>query len=290
MTARKQPRRAKPADGDSELKVFDFSLEDKKLSSEEDPQDEAPVVDKLSKKRGSVDPSPDRPEGGVGNEVQSMLERFGADISKVMQAKRKRLKTLTETSLKGSHHKLEQLWNSQYTQRQKLTQDYSQQVSSVLQQWETEALRVEEQEEKLNVGFECLSPGFECLSPGFECLSPGFERLSPGFERLSPGFECLSPGFERLSPGFERLSPGFERLSPGFERLSPGFERLSPGFECLSPGFERLSPGFERLSPGFERLSPGFERLSPGFERLSPGFECLNPGFDVNQHLLSAVC
>lgn len=36
--------------------------------------------------------------------------------------------------------------------RQKLTQHYSQQVSAALQQWEMEAQRSEEQEEKFNVG------------------------------------------------------------------------------------------------------------------------------------------
>lgn len=36
--------------------------------------------------------------------------------------------------------------------RQKLTNQYSQQVSSALQQWEAEAQRSEEQEEKFNVG------------------------------------------------------------------------------------------------------------------------------------------
>lgn len=36
--------------------------------------------------------------------------------------------------------------------RQKITQQYSQQVSTALQQWETEAQRSEEQEEKFNVG------------------------------------------------------------------------------------------------------------------------------------------
>lgn len=77
------------------------------------------------------------------NEVQSMLERFGgkcpinfsyfpplnylfdsvnyvifpADISKAMQAKRKRLETFTKSSLKGSNQKLEQLWRTQHAQR-----------------------------------------------------------------------------------------------------------------------------------------------------------------------------
>lgn len=36
--------------------------------------------------------------------------------------------------------------------RQKLTQQYSQQVSAALQQWEVEAQRSEEHEEKFNVG------------------------------------------------------------------------------------------------------------------------------------------
>ncbi|XP_059916660.1 synaptonemal complex protein 3 isoform X2 [Gadus macrocephalus] len=150
MATRKLKKKSKHPEGSSDLKVFDFDLEEKKLSSEEDTRDETPVVDKSGKKRGSLEFSAEGPEAAVGNEVQSMLERFGADISKVMQAKRKRLEVLTKTSLKGSHSKLEQLWNSQYNQRQKLTQDFSQQVSSVLQQWEAEALRAEEQEEKLN--------------------------------------------------------------------------------------------------------------------------------------------
>uniref|UniRef100_A0A3Q4MDI2 Synaptonemal complex protein 3 n=1 Tax=Neolamprologus brichardi TaxID=32507 RepID=A0A3Q4MDI2_NEOBR len=72
------------------------------------------------------------------------------DISKVMQAKKKRLECLTKNYMKGSQHKLEQLWNNYHSQRQKMTQQYSQQVSSALQQWETEAQRAEEQEEKLN--------------------------------------------------------------------------------------------------------------------------------------------
>lgn len=41
--------------------------------------------------------------------------------------------------------------------RQKITQQYSQQVSTALQQWETEAQRSEEQEEKFNVGSAAIA-------------------------------------------------------------------------------------------------------------------------------------
>ncbi|XP_073328567.1 synaptonemal complex protein 3 [Pagrus major] len=153
-TARRQMKKRHPEEK-SDKKVFDFTEEDEKkeLSGSEDDarEDETPIVDKLAKKRPAA--AAFEEEGApcaVGNEVQSMLEKFGADISKVMQAKKKRLESLTKNYMKGSQQKLEQLWSNYHTQRQKMTHQYSQQVSSALQQWEAEAQRAEEQEEKLN--------------------------------------------------------------------------------------------------------------------------------------------
>ncbi|XP_062276474.1 synaptonemal complex protein 3 [Scomber scombrus] len=132
-------------------KVFDFNEDEKKemSGSEDDVRDETPIVDKLAKKR-PADFEAEAAPCAVGNEVQSMLEKFGSDISKVMQAKKKRLESLTKNYMKGSQHKLEELWNNYHSQRQKMTQQYSQQVNSALQQWETEAQKAEDQEEKLN--------------------------------------------------------------------------------------------------------------------------------------------
>ncbi|KAM3862829.1 synaptonemal complex protein 3-like [Diretmus argenteus] len=104
---------------------------------------------RLAKKRPAADFEEDG-TSAVGNDFKSMLETFGTDISKLMESKKKRLDFLTKNYMKGSQQKLEQLWNNQYSQRQKLTEQYSQQLSSALQQWETEAQRVEDQEEKLN--------------------------------------------------------------------------------------------------------------------------------------------
>ncbi|KAK5866753.1 hypothetical protein PBY51_011304 [Eleginops maclovinus] len=151
-TGRKQMKKKHPEDT-LDQKVFDFTVEEKKgLSGSEDDirEDETPVVDKSAKKRPAEDFDEEGATSAVGNEVHNMLEKFGADISKVMQAKKKRLESLTKNYMKGSQHKLETLWNSYSSQRQKMTQQYSQQVSSALQQWEAEAQRAEEQEEKLN--------------------------------------------------------------------------------------------------------------------------------------------
>uniref|UniRef100_A0A671TLD8 Synaptonemal complex protein 3 n=1 Tax=Sparus aurata TaxID=8175 RepID=A0A671TLD8_SPAAU len=137
-TARKQVKKKHPEEK-SDKKVFDFTEEDEKkgLSGSEDDvrEDETPIVDKLAKKR---------PAAAFEEEAAP------SDISKVMQAKKKRLESLTKNYMKGSQQKLEQLWGNYHSQRQKMTHQYSQQVSSALQQWEAEAQRAEEQEEKLN--------------------------------------------------------------------------------------------------------------------------------------------
>uniref|UniRef100_A0A3B5M9X0 Synaptonemal complex protein 3 n=1 Tax=Xiphophorus couchianus TaxID=32473 RepID=A0A3B5M9X0_9TELE len=138
MAARKQMKK-KVLEEKTEKNVYDFPAGDdkKELSGSEDDirEDETPIVDKLSKKR----PAPDFDEEGTAS-----------DISKVMQAKKKRLECLTKNYMKGSQHKLEQLWTNYHGQRKKMTQQYHQQVSSALQMWEVEAQRTEEQEEKLN--------------------------------------------------------------------------------------------------------------------------------------------
>uniref|UniRef100_A0A668RCS4 XLR/SYCP3/FAM9 domain-containing protein n=1 Tax=Oreochromis aureus TaxID=47969 RepID=A0A668RCS4_OREAU len=150
MAAARKQMKKKLLEERTDKKPFDFTPEPEKkeLSGSEDEvrEDETPIVDKLAKKRPA-----DFEEEAVPCAVGiTYLFVLPADISKVMQAKKKRLECLTKNYMKGSQHKLEQLWNNYHSQRQKMTQQYSQQVSSALQQWETEAQRAEEQEEKLN--------------------------------------------------------------------------------------------------------------------------------------------
>ncbi|XP_071398287.1 synaptonemal complex protein 3 [Centroberyx affinis] len=203
-TGRKQMKKTKHPEEKSDIKVFDFTHEEEKkeLSGSEDDarEDETPIVDKLAKKR----PAAGFEEEGtcaVGNEVQSMLERFGSDISKVMQAKKKRLESLTKNYMKGSQHKLELLWNNQYTQRQKLTQQYSQQVSSALQQWEGEAQRAEEQEEKLNNLFRQQQKVFQqakvVQSQKLKTIRELYEQFVKNMEEMEKSHEVFLQGAQQ---------------------------------------------------------------------------------------------
>ncbi|XP_073401109.1 synaptonemal complex protein 3 isoform X1 [Dendrobates tinctorius] len=130
---------------------YDFvDPEPKTLSgSDEDiSEDKDMLIDKHGKKR----PAQVMNQGvadDMGGEVQSMLERFGADISKALLAKRKRLEMYTKASLKTSNQKIENVWRTQQDQRQKMNDEYSQQFKTLFQQWEDDVQKAEEQEEKV---------------------------------------------------------------------------------------------------------------------------------------------
>ncbi|XP_051976150.1 synaptonemal complex protein 3 isoform X3 [Xyrauchen texanus] len=201
-SGRKQNKKTKHADNPVDLNAFDFKTDEEKKvlsGSDDDTRDEeTPIIDKLAKKRAADTFDDDDLSVGVGNEVQSMLERFGADISKAMQSKRKRLEALTKSSLKGSTQKLEQMWKTQQNQRQKLTQEYSQQVFSVLQQWESDAQKSEEQEEKLNNLFrqqqKLLQQARVVQNQKIKTIKDLYEQFVKNMEEMEKGHEAFLQG------------------------------------------------------------------------------------------------
>uniref|UniRef100_A0A3B4WX88 Synaptonemal complex protein 3 n=1 Tax=Seriola lalandi dorsalis TaxID=1841481 RepID=A0A3B4WX88_SERLL len=197
-TGRKQMKKKHPEEK-SDKKVFDFIVEDEKkeLSGSEDEvrEDETPIVDKLAKKRPAADFE-------AGEKLQAVLfYLLPADISKVMQAKKKRLECLTKNYMKGSQHKLEQLWNNYHSQRQKMTQQYSQQVSTALQQWETEAQRAEEQEEKLNNLFrqqqKILQQARVVQNQKLKTVRELYEQFVKNMEDMEKGHEAFLQGAQQ---------------------------------------------------------------------------------------------
>ncbi|XP_075065389.1 synaptonemal complex protein 3 isoform X2 [Mixophyes fleayi] len=137
---------------DEKVHSFIFQDEERKTPSESEEdttEDKTTIIDKHGKKRPAsvTDQEPD--EDHMGGEVQNMLERFGADISKALLAKRKRLEIYTKASLKTSNQKIEHVWKTQQDQRQKMSNEYSQQFLALFQQWEVDIQKAEEQEEKI---------------------------------------------------------------------------------------------------------------------------------------------
>ncbi|XP_066118999.1 synaptonemal complex protein 3 isoform X3 [Saccopteryx bilineata] len=129
------------------VRALDFDQEDRKClsGSEEDVADaKTPAIDKPGKKRTYAEIVEN-----MGDEVQNMLEKFGAGISSAILAKKKRLAMYTKASLKTSNEKIEHIWKTQKDQRQKLNQEYSQHFLTLFQQWEIDVQKADEREEKL---------------------------------------------------------------------------------------------------------------------------------------------
>ncbi|XP_028306289.1 synaptonemal complex protein 3 isoform X4 [Gouania willdenowi] len=202
---RKQTKR-KQLQEDCNQKVFDFHQEDDKkaLSGSEDEAigDETVIVDKVAKKRAAAELDEEEAACAIGtNEVYSMLEKFGADISKGMQAKKKRLELLTKNYMKGSQHKLEQLWSSSHSHRKKMTQQYSQKVNSALQQWESEAQRAVDQEEKLNSLFrqqqKILQQARVARDQKLKLVRELYEQFIKDMEDMEKGQEAFLQGAQQ---------------------------------------------------------------------------------------------
>ncbi|XP_072046682.1 synaptonemal complex protein 3-like [Amphiura filiformis] len=92
--------------------------------------------------------------GHLDGEMQTMLESFGADMRKSLSSKRKRLENFTQQSLKSANTKVDKIWKMQQSERKKLQEEYNKQLSTVLDQWETDVNKIKDQEEKLQNVFK----------------------------------------------------------------------------------------------------------------------------------------
>ncbi|XP_064602483.1 synaptonemal complex protein 3-like [Liolophura sinensis] len=119
-------------------------------------RDETPIIPRggaVGRKRPHGEGDASEESGDFGMEMQKMLECFGADISKTLIAKRKRLEQFTQNSLKNSTKRLEDIWYGQQQERNKLNDEYQKQATSVFQQWESDLEKTKDQEEKLTALF-----------------------------------------------------------------------------------------------------------------------------------------
>ncbi|XP_053318581.1 synaptonemal complex protein 3 [Spea bombifrons] len=175
-------------------------IEHKTLSgSEDDIRDaETPVIDKHGKKRSAPMTNQEVDEDHMGGEVQTMLERFGADISKALLAKRKRLEIYTKASLKTSNQKIENVWKTQQDQRQKLSNEYSQQFLALFQQWESDVHKAEEQEDKLTNMFRQQQKLFQqariIQSQRLKTIKQLYEQFLKSMNDLEKNHEDLLTG------------------------------------------------------------------------------------------------
>ncbi|XP_002125203.3 synaptonemal complex protein 3-like isoform X2 [Ciona intestinalis] len=105
---------------------------------------------KKPKKRSSVEY--EREESDYEEDEQpvaSILNQFGSDIKKSISSKRRKLEAFTKQCC-AAREKLDGVLENQKKDRSTLNEEYKKQISSVINQWETDIDKAKENEEKLN--------------------------------------------------------------------------------------------------------------------------------------------
>ncbi|XP_046328225.2 synaptonemal complex protein 3-like [Haliotis rufescens] len=169
----------------NQKKQFDDSVNASPQSLDSSPirADATPIVSRVGKKRTADGEGED-----FGSEMQKMLECFGADISKTLVSKRRRLEQLTQVSLRSTNKKVDDIWKAQQTERHKLQGEYARQVGTVFTQWESDIDKTKEQEEKLAMLFKQQQKLFQqariVQSQRLKTLKQLQEQFSRGVEEL----------------------------------------------------------------------------------------------------------
>ncbi|XP_071503228.1 synaptonemal complex protein 3-like [Diadema antillarum] len=153
--AKKQGGGKKKSGTDVPTKM-DFDDDASSMEHIENEKDESGTVAPRNTKKRSFDESEEDDddinyptEVNIDGEMQSVLQTFGADMRKSMSGKRKRLETLTQQTLKSTNTKVEKIWKMQQTERQRLHTEYTKQLTTVLDQWDSDMKKMKENEDKL---------------------------------------------------------------------------------------------------------------------------------------------
>ncbi|XP_063136616.1 synaptonemal complex protein 3-like [Rattus norvegicus] len=128
------------------LILFDFDDEEddtnvleKALSEEKNP-----AFDKDENKSPPIEADED-----MGDEIHSMLHKFGENVNNSLLEKRRRIQMYSQMISKESSYKMKQVWKTKQKQLLKLNNMYYQQFMDLFKQWDLDKQRFEKQQENL---------------------------------------------------------------------------------------------------------------------------------------------
>uniref|UniRef100_A0A8I6A3W8 RIKEN cDNA 3830403N18 gene like n=1 Tax=Rattus norvegicus TaxID=10116 RepID=A0A8I6A3W8_RAT len=130
---------------DESLILFDF----------DDEEDDTNVLEKALSEEKSVacdkdenKSPPIEADEDMGDEIHSMLHKFGGDINKTLHVKRKHMETYIKDSFKRSNQKLEQVWKMNKRERKKINSKFCKQYITTFQKFDMDVQKFNEEQEK----------------------------------------------------------------------------------------------------------------------------------------------
>ncbi|XP_029423039.1 synaptonemal complex protein 3-like isoform X2 [Nannospalax galili] len=124
--------------------IHDFEGQDQNASEKGVTKEQSPVIDKheVKSSAGIL--------GDTGAEVQKILEKFG-DVHSILLSKRRSMEVFTKESLKDSTQKIEELWKTYQSKRQKVNSEFSEKFETVFEQWNLHKQELEEETKEVAV-------------------------------------------------------------------------------------------------------------------------------------------
>ncbi|XP_059106686.1 synaptonemal complex protein 3-like [Peromyscus eremicus] len=137
-----------PVEGQPSLYNFEDDFQDLGASQRSDTQVQRSASDSHGKK------SPIELFVDVGEKVEVVLGKIGADINRALNAKRQRMETDVKESFEGIDQKMKQTWNSYEDALAKLNEDSAQSFMNLFEQWNLDFQDLQEKQKKLMNDFQ----------------------------------------------------------------------------------------------------------------------------------------
>ncbi|XP_032745381.1 X-linked lymphocyte-regulated protein PM1-like [Rattus rattus] len=125
------------------LTLFDFDDEEDDTNVLEEALLKNPACDKDENTSPPIESDED-----MGDEIHSMLHKFGGDINKILHVKRKHMETYIKDSFKSSNQKLEQVWKMNKRERKKINSKFCEQYITTFQKFDMDVQKFNEEQEK----------------------------------------------------------------------------------------------------------------------------------------------
>uniref|UniRef100_A0A9L6KDJ7 Predicted gene, 20911 n=1 Tax=Mus musculus TaxID=10090 RepID=A0A9L6KDJ7_MOUSE len=132
-----------PKEGYLLLLDFDDEDDDIKVSEEALSEVKSPAFDKNE----NISPQAEADED-MGDEVDSMLDKYEDDIYKTLHIKRKWMETYVKESFKGSNQKLERFCKTNERERKNINNKFCEQYISTFQKSDMDVQKFNEEKEK----------------------------------------------------------------------------------------------------------------------------------------------
>lgn len=122
---------------------------------------------------------------------------------------------------------------------------------------------------KEKMAINALNQGAKDSFIGMDAIEENTNKLDLGFQEYSKGVSTIANGFSHLNQQLEPLPKELENMYKGHNQLTEGINSLFTEFEPMMEGFEDLNNETKKLPTEVDKLIDGQKSISKGIRTLN---------------------